>query len=447
MINNRWLKVIGPRMINLPFFGLYLERILSPVLIALKWLSPKSDFSLSAEILELTRHARKFAGTAAVSSKEIIFVNRNFMQGQIGGVNFLIALLAFGLRERGHQVTILCESPRPWRVSRNVNGVDIVGIRPKLLFLKHTSPAFYAGWSRSVECYIDGLQGQSKTQNVFATIAGLETFRTKKLPANINSICYLVTDHIIHKFGTDQAPIKSGRISKFISTERAFLTSKNLHIVGDSKAIVEDISRVLELPDLVLNTSIIHIGWPKNDRSEEIDLPKGKLITCIGAVSSRKGTRTLIDAWKLICNDPLLSDCFLAICGPTSDDSESEAIIANSPISDRILRIDNMSEGQKSVILSKSNLVVIPSNYESFGIVGVEAMQRGCQIIASRVGGLPEVLGDCAHFFTPGNSEELAEKITSVISGTLHIPSEAIYERSNAFDFEGMLARFEDIFK
>jgi glycosyltransferase involved in cell wall biosynthesis len=74
-------------------------------------------------------------------------------------------------------------------------------------------------------------------------------------------------------------------------------------------------------------------------------------------------------------------------------------------------------------------------------------MQRGRQIIASRVGGLPEVLGDCAHFFTPGNSEELAQKIKSVISGAVHIPSEAIYQRSNAFDFEKMLARFEDIFK
>lgn len=446
MINNRWLKIIGPRLINLPYFGLYLERSLSPILIVVKWFLPKKDFALSTEILELTRLARKFAGTTKESSKEIVFVNRNFMQGQIGGVNFLIALLAFGLKERGHNVTILCESPKPWKISRNVNGVAIVGVRPKLFFLRHATPAFYAGWSRSVECYVDGLRSQSKTVNIFATIAGLETFRAKKLPANINSVCYLVTDHIIHKFGTDQAPTKSGRISKFMSTERAFLTSGNIQIVGDSRAIVEDISRVLELPDLVANTSIIHIGWPKNDRYEEIDLPKGRLITCIGAVSARKGTRTLIDAWKLICNDPQLSDCFLAICGPTSDDPDSEAIIANSPISDRIIRIGSMSEGQKSFILSRSDLVVIPSNYESFGIVAVEAMQRGCQIIASRVGGLPEVLGDCAHFFTPGVSEELAQKIVSVIGGALKIPSERIHERSNAFDFVRMLVGFEEIF-
>ena len=447
MINNRLLKVIGPRLINFPYIGLYLERLLSPILIALKWFLPKKVFALTSEILELSRLASKFAGTKQNSPKEIIFVNRYFMQGQIGGVNFLIALLSFGLKARGHNVSILCESPKPWMISKEVNGVSIIGIRPKLFFLKHTSPPFYAGWSRSVECYLNGLEDQNKSINVFATIAGLETFRSKKMPTNIYSFCYLVTDHIIHKFGTDLLPPKSGRISKFTSSERQFLSSSDLHIIGDSKAIVEDISRVLRMPELVEETSIIHIGWPKNDRYEELELPKGKLVTCIGAVSARKGTRTLIDAWKLICDDPELADYFLAICGPTSDDSESEAIIANSSKNDRIIRLKNMNEGQKSFILNKSDLVVIPSNYESFGIVAVEAMQRGCQIIASRVGGLPEVLGESGHFFTPGMSAELAQKMKGVLLGSLHIPKESVLERSDVFDFERMLGEFEEIFK
>lgn len=447
MINNRFLKVIGPRLINLPWIGLYLERFLSPILIIFKWFLPKRVFALTAEILELARLASKFAGTTNESPKDVIFVNRNFMQGQIGGVNFLIALLAFGLKARGHKVTILCESPKSWMVSNEINGVTIVGIRPKLFFLKHTSPPFYAGWSRSVESYLDSLQGGNKPVNVFATIAGLETFRSKKLPSNVNSFCYLVTDHIIHKFGANVPPPKSGRISKFIQSERQFLLSNEVHIIGDSKAIVEDISNVLNLPDLVDDTSIIHIGWPKSDHYQEMVLPSGRLVTCIGAVSARKGTRTLIDAWKLICDDPELADTFLAICGPTSDDPESEAIIVDSPKSERIMRIKNMNEGQKSYILNRSDLVVIPSNYESFGIVAVEAMQRGCQIIASQVGGLPEVLGECGHFFTPGMSSELAQKIKEVLGGISHIPREKVFKRSDQFDFEKMLVAFEKVFK
>lgn len=447
MINNRFLKVIGPRIINLPYIGLYLERFLSPILIVLKWFLPKRGFALTAEILELARLASKFAGTTTEATKNVIFVNRNFMQGQIGGVNFLIALLAFGLRARGHKVTILCESPKPWVISKHISGLVIVGIRPKMFFLKHSSPPFYAGWSRSVELYLDGLKKEEGFINVFATIAGLETIRSKKLPSNLNSFCYLVTDHIIHKFGTTVAPPKSGRVSKFIMSERKFLLSKDVHIVGDSKAIVEDISRVLELPDLVNETSIIHIGWPKNDNYEELVLPMGKIVTCIGAVSARKGTRTLIDAWKSICHDPKLADTFLVICGPTSDDPESEAIIADSPKGDRIIRVKNMNEGQKSFILNRSELVVIPSNYESFGIVAVEAMQRGCQIIASNVGGLPEVLGECGHFFTPGMSAELAQKIEEVLCGSSYIPKEKVLERSDQFNYERMLLQFEKVFK
>ena len=447
MNGNSWFKIYGTRLINLPYIGVSLERFFTPLFIVLKWLIPKRGFALSTEALELARRSKKNAGTKNENSKEIVLVNRNLMQGQIGGVNFLVLILAFGLQERGHNVTILCESPNPWKISKTINGISIIGIRPKLFFIRHTSPSLYAGWSQSVENFLDNSPGQGKVINVFATIAGLETFRTRKLPVHIKSFCYLVTDHIIHKVGVNQDYKKSLRISRFLSAEHMFLTSRDTHVIGDSKAIVKDISRVLELPDLVANTEIIHIGWPTNDHLEEFDLPNGKLVTYIGAVSFRKGTRTLIDAWKLICNHPQYSDCFLVICGPTSDDPESEAIIKNSKVSDRIVRIKSMSEGQKSFILSKSSVVVIPSKYESFGIVALEAMQQGCQIIASRVGGLPEVLGDCAEFFTPGSSEELAQKIQSVISGLLHIPIDKIIERANIFSFETMLARFEDIFE
>jgi glycosyltransferase involved in cell wall biosynthesis len=414
-------------------------------LIVFKWFLPKRVFALTPEILELARLASKFAGTTNESPKDVIFVNRNFMQGQIGGVNFLIALLAFGLKARGHKVTVLCESPKPWVISKEINGVSIVGIRPKLFFLNHSSPPFYAGWSRSVESYLDGLKGQPKSINVFATIAGLETLRSKKLPTNVNSFCYLVTDHIIHKFGTNMPPPRSGRISKFITSEREFLLSKDVHIIGDSRAIVEDISGVLKLPDLVDDTSIIHIGWPKNDRYEELMLPKGKLVTCIGAVSTRKGTRTLIDAWKLICDDPKLSDTFLANCGPTSDDPESEGIIADSPKSDRIIRIRSMNEGQKSFILNRSTLVVIPSNYESFGMVAVEAMQYNKRIFATNIGGLPEVLDGNAQLFPVGDFRRLANLLKSVNYSLEPEEIQKMQKRVNDFSVEQMVLSFEEI--
>ena len=443
MINSRWLKIFGPLLINNRYIGLYLERILSPVVLIWKWCNKSSFNQLSPEIQNLAGRAITFAGKKTEKPRDIIFVNRFFMQGQIGGVNFLIALMAFGLKGRGHRVRILCESPRPWPVTKFYNGVEIVGIKPRLLFLSHSSPPFYAAWSKAVETYLRLIQRENHNVNVFATIAGLETLGTEMLPSEINSICYLVTDHIIHKFGIKVKPAKGNRIDKFLNSERAFLMSPRIQILADSNAIVSDLSSVLSLSDLSAKATVLYIGWPKNDELFNLELPIGRIVTCIGSVSFRKGTRTLIDAWLSICSDPVLADSYLLICGPTSDDHESESIIMNAPVTSRIKRIKNMSEAEKTFILSKTDLVVIPSNYESFGIVGVEAMQQGCQIIASRVGGLSEVLEGVAKFFNPGASNELAIAIKSVLSGNNLTPSEEILARAEAFNFETMLQELE----
>ncbi len=51
--------------------------------------------------------------------------------------------------------------------------------------------------------------------------------------------------------------------------------------------------------------------------------------------------------------------------------------------------------------------------FESFGLVVVEAMSYGLPVIASRIGGIPEIVEDgvTGFLFEPGNADELAEKM------------------------------------
>src|SRR5258708_18891392 len=62
--------------------------------------------------------------------------------------------------------------------------------------------------------------------------------------------------------------------------------------------------------------------------------------------------------------------------------------------------------------MAAADLVVIPSRQEPFGLVALEAMALGKPIVATRVGGLPEVLeGADALLVQPGNATELAAAI------------------------------------
>ena len=59
---------------------------------------------------------------------------------------------------------------------------------------------------------------------------------------------------------------------------------------------------------------------------------------------------------------------------------------------------------------------VFPSRYEGFGLPALEAMAAGTPAILARTSSLPEVGGDAAVYFTPGDSEELAAVLMDVLS-------------------------------
>ena len=66
------------------------------------------------------------------------------------------------------------------------------------------------------------------------------------------------------------------------------------------------------------------------------------------------------------------------------------------------------------------DLFVLPSipvegMVEQFGFVLIEAMACGLPVIATRVGGIPEVVGDAAELVPPGNSSALGDSIRSLL--------------------------------
>lgn len=73
---------------------------------------------------------------------------------------------------------------------------------------------------------------------------------------------------------------------------------------------------------------------------------------------------------------------------------------------------------QKDIPLFYNNakVFIIPSFYEGFGLIGLEAMACGTPVISSNTTSLPEVFNKAAIYFNPNNSEEMAEKIKLVLN-------------------------------
>lgn len=72
-----------------------------------------------------------------------------------------------------------------------------------------------------------------------------------------------------------------------------------------------------------------------------------------------------------------------------------------------------------SRLIRAAACIVVPSLWEeTFGLVAAEGMSYGKPVIASRIGGLPEVVedGKTGYLYDPGNVRQLAEKIDSLVS-------------------------------
>jgi glycosyltransferase involved in cell wall biosynthesis len=71
---------------------------------------------------------------------------------------------------------------------------------------------------------------------------------------------------------------------------------------------------------------------------------------------------------------------------------------------------DELAEQYRS-----AKLLLVPSRYEPFGIVALEAIASRCPVVAARTGGLPEAVGDCGLLVPPGDPVALASGIEQAL--------------------------------
>lgn len=124
-----------------------------------------------------------------------------------------------------------------------------------------------------------------------------------------------------------------------------------------------------------------------------------------GRLSKEKGIMTLLEAMKK-------STFKLDIIGEGPLKKEIDEFIASNCLSDQISCHGYMSGDALTNAIKKAKAIIVPSIcYENAPMNVLEAMSMGKIVIASEVGGIPELIDDCGILFKMGDKDDLINQL------------------------------------
>ena len=174
-------------------------------------------------------------------------------------------------------------------------------------------------------------------------------------------------------------------------------------------------------------------------------------IVCVGRLSSEKGFNLVFDSLMGVCSNlkKINFKVILVGDGPEMDNLKKMADLLEKKYNCKSIFAGYQNDIKKYLALG--DIFVLPSYYEGFGLVVIEAMAAGLPVVASNVGGLPEVIDDKVNgiLFKPGDVGDLSEKLLTLINSeeTRHQLSKNALLKAKEFDIKRMLNKYYSLYK
>lgn len=174
--------------------------------------------------------------------------------------------------------------------------------------------------------------------------------------------------------------------------------------------------------------------------------PDERIITHISNLRPVKRIEDVIRIFYLI-QDKVKSK--LIIIGDGPDREKASEIAHQLGVRDKIMFLGKSNEIER--ILCFSDLFLLPSEKESFGLAALEAMAYKVPVISTNSGGLPEVnkQGYSGFLSDVGNIDEMASNAISILQNEkkLTLFKEQAYENSKQFDINQIVTIYEKLYK
>jgi len=218
---------------------------------------------------------------------------------------------------------------------------------------------------------------------------------------------------IVSIHGTDIKSYASRSLLMRWVTKRALEVADM--VLSNSPALLKDAQRISA--GVIGKSMVVGNGV---DMAEFVSSPQSeyaqqRYVLCVARLVFKKGIDVLIEAFKTV--HQRFGDLALLIAGDGPERQEYAALVEESGLGGVVELLGRVESGQIPSLLAGCELLVLPSRQESFGIVILEAMASRKAVIATRVGGVPELVRHMENglLVDAESPQELAEAVVLLL--------------------------------
>ena len=396
--------------------------------------------------------ARSATSTAAdsetVTDVRILHLAWEYPPLVYGGLGRHVGALATAQARAGHEVVVITQTEDE-AVDEIVSGVRVIRVRrdpSDIPFSERTLLAWVAGLERSLIRAVVALAREWRTDVIHGhdwmiahvAAAAQETFHAP----------VVATLHATEA-GRHQGWLPT-ELSTAIHSVEWWLAHQATTVIACSHHMQWEISRLFGVPEsriAVIPNGIDMAEWSTPGTARRLARDRYAagvpLIVFAGRLEWEKGIHTLLDAMALLLAD--VPDARLVIAGKGGKAEDLAKHAERLDVGDAIRFTGWLPESDLHALVAAADLAVVPSLYEPFGLVALEAAALGTPIVVARTGGLAEIAagGRVAATFPPGDANALAGVLRAALSDPVamsQMAAAALAELNTTYNWDRIAA-------
>ncbi len=354
----------------------------------------------------------------AARKLHVVLFTREYPPGPVNGIGRLIHALAPRLAARGHVVRVMTMGSDHDTVDLE-DGVWVHRLVPR----HHEAPPGLAirgnEWSYAATLR-DEVERMHATRAVDVVhvpnwdAEGLAVILDRKLPVILELHTPLAT---VSETNPKLFPATSSRTRRILDMERHCYERANT-ILASSPAIVEEIEARYSVPFDKERLHIVPHGLPPVAGPIAPRRVDGAVnLLFVGRLERRKGIDTLLETLPQVLRE--VPDLIATIVGDDVPEMSYRADFEAGPgreFSNRVRFFGRVQDEELTCFYAGCDFLVVPSRYESFGLVLLEGMMLGKPVVAGDAGGMQYIVeqGGNGFRFPPGNVAALGTVIAQL---------------------------------